>query len=160
MQLRRGCKGWWQLLLIAAADRITKAAVMRLPAGARPLWPGVINVRRAGNSGMAFSMLSGQRLLLSISTLLIVAAIVGWLIAHPEAKGLTRIGLWWIAGGGLGNLYDRLTLGYVIDFIEPAFVRFAVFNIADAGICLGAAMVAIGALMEERHKRRHGHAGV
>ena len=143
---------------MAAADRISKAAVVRLPAGARPLWPGVFNLRAAANSGIAFSMFSGQRLLLSLTTFAVIAAIVGWLIAHPDVGGCARAGLWWIAGGGLGNLYDRLTLGYVIDFIEPVFVRFAVFNVADAAICAGAALVAAGALIEDGRRRRRGHA--
>ena len=55
-------------------------------------------------------------------------------------------------GGGLGNLYDRLIYGAVIDFIEVTFVRFAVFNVADICICVGAALAMIAMLMEEKCK--------
>ena len=65
---------------------------------------------------------------------------------------LLRAGLWLIVGGGLGNLYDRLTRGGVADFIELAFVRFAVFNVADICICVGAALAALGVLMTERRR--------
>ena len=54
--------------------------------------------------------------------------------------------------GGLGNLYDRIASGSVPDFIELAFVRFAVFNVADVCICVGAALAVIGSWRAERNK--------
>ena len=155
MRLRRGCSGGWIALLAALADRLTKVAAQRLSLGA--LIPGVINLRPTVNRGIAFSMLSGQGAWLAIMTLALIAAVTGWLVAHPHAPKLLRAGLWLIVGGGLGNLYDRVVYGYVIDFIEPAFVRFAVFNVADAGICVGAALAILSvALTERRGRKRHG----
>ena len=63
-----------------------------------------------------------------------------------------------MAGGGLGNLYDRLVYGSVIDFIDPIFVRFAVFNPADAFICVGAALAFV-ALLRDEHRRAKDAAG-
>ena len=159
MRLRRGCKGWWIALLAAAADRITKAAVLRFWARPRvldrtfsALIPGVINVKLATNRGMAFSMFSGQGLWLTALTFLLLAGVSAWLVARPDEPPLYRAGLWLIVGGGLGNLFDRVTRGYVVDFIELAFVRFAVFNVADVCICVGAALVVAGALLGDRKK--------
>ena len=75
----------------------------------------------------------------------------------PDAPGLFRAGLWLIAGGGLGNLYDRLAYGRVIDFLEPAFVRFAVFNVADVCVCVGAALAMLSVVLGElRGRKSHG----
>ena len=115
--------------------------------------PGLLNLRPVENRGVAFSMLSGQGLGLVLFTAALIAGIVGWLATHPWAPALLRTGLWLIAGGGLGNLYDRLTAGGVSDFIELAFVRFAVFNVADVCICVGAALVLLGSLWGKRDGR-------
>ncbi len=157
MRLRRGCRGWWIALLTALADRITKAAAVRLPADGRALIPGVLNVRLTANRGMAFSMLSGQSLALTVVTLAMIAALVAWLVARPGMAKLFRTGLWLIVGGGLGNLYDRLVRGSVIDFLDLAFARFAVFNVADAFICAGAVLAMLSLILGEmRGRKTHG----
>ena len=144
------------MLLAVAADRVTKAMVRRdVLTGA--LIPGVVSIRSVRNSGMAFSMLSGHFWLLTVFTALVIGGIVAFLMAKPDEDKLLRAGLWLIAGGGLGNLYDRLTLGSVIDFIKLDFVRFAIFNVADVCICAGAALVLLSAWRSERGKgRTHG----
>ena len=152
MRLRQGCRGWWIALLAALADWLTKRLAAGLPAGTTALIPGLLNLRPVRNRGMAFSLLSGQSLALTVLTALLIAGLAAWLIARPDAPGLLRAGLWLIAGGGLGNLYDRLTAGVVSDFIEFAFVRFAVFNVADVCICAGAALAVLGSFLAERKK--------
>ena len=156
MRLRRGCSGAWIALLAAAADRVSKAAVTRLAAGGGALLPGLVNLSPTVNRGMAFSLLSGQGLALTLFTLAVIAVLTAWLIARPGAPRLFRAGLWLIVGGGLGNLYDRIAYGCVIDFLELAFVRFAVFNVADVCICAGAALAVLDMALEERAVQRRG----
>lgn len=143
MGLKQRCRGWWIALVAALADRLTKRLVAWLCPRGGVLIPGLLNLRPVENRGIAFSMLSGQKLVLTLFTAVMIAGLIGWLVARPKAPTLLRSGLWLIAGGGLGNLYDRLTVGSVSDFIELAFVRFAVFNVADVCICAGAALVLI-----------------
>ena len=158
MRLRRGCRGCIWMLLAIAADRLTKALAKR-SALRGTLIPGVVSFRRVRNSGMAFSMLSGHFWLLTVFTGLLIAGIVYYLFRWPEKPPFLRAGLWLIAGGGLGNLYDRLTMGYVTDFIQLDFVRVAIFNVADICICVGAALVLLAAWRAEREKgRAHGEA--
>ena len=152
MRSKRGFRGWWIALAAALADRLTKLLAAGAPGGA--LVPGIIDLRPVQNRGMAFSMLSGQTLALTVFTALLIAGLVGWLAARPDAPRLARAGLWLIVGGGLGNLYDRLATGSVTDFIELAFVRFAVFNLADVCICVGAALVVLGSFDLSRGDRR------
>ena len=160
MRLRQGFRYGWLALLAAAADRVTKALASRMD-GARSLIPGILRLRPMENEGMAFSMLSGQTALLTILSAVLIAVLVGWLIAHPDENRLLRSGLWLVVGGGIGNLFDRLAYGHVIDFIEPVFVRFAVFNVADACICVGEALALLGMLADEwRRKRESAHGDV
>ena len=157
MRLMRGCKGAWIALAAVAADRITKALAVRLSPDGAPLIPHVLNASLASNTGMAFSMFTGQTLALSVATIVLVLVLVVWLLARPDAPGCLRMGLWFIVGGGLGNLFDRIVYGYVVEFLELAFVRFAVFNVADICICLGAGLAVLAVIMDEARKgRAHG----
>ena len=149
MKLKQGLRGWWIALLAALADRLTKVLVARLCPRGGVLIPGIINLRPVENEGIAFSMLSGKGLGLVLFTAALIVGIVTWLLTHPDDPPLLRAGLWLIAGGGLGNLYDRLAFGGVSDFIELAFTRLTVFNVADICICAGAALVLLGSFKGE-----------
>lgn len=152
MRLKKGCSGIWIAVLVAVLDRITKVCFEHLD-GVVDVLPGILRLRSTFNKGIAFSMLSGSGLWLILGTFLLIAALTAWLVARPSDQSeWMRAGLWMIVGGGFGNLYDRAAFGYVIDFIEPTFVRFAVFNIADVGICLGAFIAAAAVLIDERRK--------
>lgn len=154
MQLKRGCSGLWIAAAAAVLDRVTKAASRMIPAGeSLPLIPGVVSARPVSNTGMAFSLLSGSGNLLTIVTFLLVAGLAAWLVARPQDQTkLMRTGLWMVAGGGLGNLYDRLLYGHVIDFIELNFIDFAIFNVADIFICVGVGLTALGMILDEMQK--------
>ena len=149
MKLKLGLRGWWIALVAAVADRLTKLLVARLCPRGGTLIPGLINLRPVENRGIAFSMLSGKGLVLALFTAALIAGLVAWLVTHPGDPALARTGLWLIVGGGLGNLYDRLAFGGVSDFIELAFTRLTVFNVADICICAGAALVLVGSLKGE-----------
>jgi signal peptidase II len=91
------------------------------------------------NTGIAFSLLNDSALVLTMVNSGIVAGLIGWLISR---KKLSWVFVFVIAGG-IGNLIDRYTLGYVVDFINPLFINFAVFNIADAYLNIGAGLMLI-----------------
>ena len=152
MRFRRGCRGWWLAALAFGADRLTKAAVQG-QATARALIPGLVRCQPVRNSGMAFSMLSGQFALLTAVTALLILGLAIYLIRKPEEPPLTRAGFWLVVGGGLGNLADRVLLGYVIDFIDPVFLHWFVFNVADAGVTCGTMLLMLWLLFgkEEKH---------
>ena len=154
MKWNKRLAGAWIALLAALADRLTKALVTGAAAGRRTLVPGLLALTPVRNEGMAFSMLSGQGLILTLLTAVLIVGLIGWLLLRPGQAKLFRAGLWLIVGGGLGNLYDRLVQGSVTDFLEMKFVRFAVFNIADACICVGAALAVLSTVLEEFGKKR------
>ena len=155
MKLKRGCRLWWLVIPAIAIDRLLKRAVMAAlaPAGVRTAIPGAISLAYTENRGAAFSMLSDRAPWLLIAlTAALIAGILFYLFIHPDAPATERAGLWLIVGGGLGNLWDRLAYGCVIDFIRLDFVNFAVFNPADIFVCVGAGLVVLSVMLTEWRK--------
>ena len=158
MQLKRGCRLLWLMIPALVIDRICKqAAIAQLaPHGVRTFIPGVISWAFVKNTGAAFGMMAGSWLL-PLLTAVLIAALLVWLIRNPDIPTLLRTGIWLIIGGGLGNLWDRLAYGYVVDFIRLDFVRFAVFNPADVFVCAGAGLAILSLLITEAgRKKNHG----
>ena len=140
----------WTAAGVFLADRLTKALSVRIPPEGTALIPGVLGLRQARNTGMAFSLLSGHPLLLGILSLAILA---GAFLALRGRKlsGLTRTALALMLGGALGNLADRLLTGYVPDMLEFLFVDFAVFNVADACLVTGCGLAVLDLFREGKH---------
>lgn len=143
--------------LVAITDRVTKvisdnALTEGMPV---PVFPG-FDLLLGYNAGAAFSFLSEaggwQRLFLTGVSLVLSIILAVWITRTPQSQKQLRIGLALILGGALGNLYDRMLAGYVIDFISLYFgqYRFATFNIADAAISIGAGLLLLDMFMEFR----------
>ena len=146
------------LLVIAALvaiDQVIKIAVVNRFAagGSMDILFGLIRIRYVENTGAAFSALSGSGLLLILLTAALIIAAIVWYLRHGDCNRWLAAGVTLIVAGGLGNLYDRLTLGYVIDFIEVLFVRFAIFNVADVAVVCGTVCLIIGILKTEGKAR-------
>ena len=125
---------------IVAADQITKyltVANIQLYADV-PFIPGLLQLTYVQNTGAAFSSFEGQQWLFA----LIFLAFTGMLIYEyfKKSMGFLPFERWCIAaiyGGGLGNMIDRVRMGYVVDMIETTFMEFPVFNVADCFITCG-----------------------
>lgn len=109
------------------------------------------------NEGAAFSFLAGaggwQRIFFSVVAVVASAIIVHLLRKHPERK-LFALGLSLVLGGALGNLYDRVTLGYVVDFIFLHYRQqyyWPAFNIADSAISCGVVLLLIDSFRKPAH---------
>lgn len=128
------------IILIVAFDQITKYLVSSYLKGGKIInfIPRVVQFRYAENTGMAFSMFSGARWIFVALTVIVCVGVM-WYMFRDKCPSLW---MYWSLGvvvaGGLGNLIDRVRFGYVVDFIEPTFMEFAVFNIADSAVTLGA----------------------
>ncbi len=134
-------KYWWIAALVVAVDQLSKF-LMQSVSEPIVLLPGIFQLRYAQNTGMAFSMLSGQPWLLAALSVLLVAG--GWLIMRKHRLGpVSKVGAMLVLGGAVGNLIDRLLRGYVVDMFEVLFVRFAVFNVADSALCVGCGLIAL-----------------
>ena len=125
---------------IVAADQITKyltVANISLYENI-PFLPGLLDLTYVQNTGAAFSSFEGQQWLFA----LIFAAFTGMILWEffKNTMKFTTFEWWCIAaiyGGGLGNMIDRVRMGYVVDMIETTFMEFPVFNVADCFITCG-----------------------
>jgi signal peptidase II len=130
-------------LIIAAAvvllDQLSKHFLTLLVKdGIVPLIPGIIRLVYVENTGAAFSLFSDMRWPLVVTSLIAIAAILVGIFRYRRELGRPAcLALAFILGGAVGNLVDRVLFGYVADFFEFEFVRFAVFNVADIFITLG-----------------------
>ena len=132
-------------LSFIAADIISKYIVTaNMPLGSTiPIIENVFHLTHVRNTGAAFSMLSGQRILLILLPILIVTAVVVYVIIKKPTSKPLLISFSMIVSGGIGNLIDRIKLGYVIDFFDFRLINFPVFNVADIWVTLGAALFII-----------------
>ena len=108
-----------------------------------------VNLTYCENTGMSFSLLEGQRFILIALPILLIG-VVEYLIFSGKITGTAmNVALAFLAGGGLGNLIDRILLGYVVDFIDFRIINFAIFNFADICAVLGGFAFAIMMVIEE-----------
>lgn len=139
--------------LIALADHASKSAVSSAlrPGEAREVTP-FFNLVLAHNRGAAFSFLSdagGWQRTLFIGIAVLATAVIVTLLLKHSGERLFSAGLALILGGALGNLWDRIILGYVVDFLDfHAFGwHFWAFNVADSAITIGAGLLILDSLL-------------
>ena len=124
-------------------DRLSKSYVINNFIE-NPYQGKLLNFTYLENRGAAFGILQDSRLFFIILTLVIVAALVYYFVKnYKKNHKILNIALAMIISGAIGNFYDRLFQGYVVDFIEFAFVKFPVFNIADIFVTLGSFLMII-----------------
>ena len=131
---------------IVATDQVTKfLTVANIPLYQDvPFLPGVLNLTYVQNTGAAFSSFEGQQWLFALIFLVFTGLVFYEYFKKP--MGFTTLERWCIAaiyGGGLGNMIDRVRLGYVVDMIETTFIEFPVFNVADCFITCGCVLLMI-----------------
>jgi signal peptidase II len=152
------------LALVLLFDRLTKAWVLASiwsPPRDVGLVPGWLELTPVANRGIAFGVMqeSGGVLALVAVAVLGIVALRSWrqLVAAPL---WIRIALGLIGGGAVGNVIDRFLYGFVVDFVHvPPIWLFQVFNIADASICVGAAILALALFVGDRRPRKKAEPG-
>lgn len=162
IEVNRGRAGMWLILsvLVVVLDQLSKAYIARNFLEfefIRVL--AVLDITCMHNVGAAFSFLasaSGWQRWLFIGLAVVVSiGLTIWLFKLPRgAQPLLAAGLALVLGGALGNVIDRIRLGYVIDFIHFHWDRayFPAFNVADSAITVGAACLLLDALLEAKRK--------
>lgn len=159
MLRRTGLVWLWLSALAIVLDLGSKALALQYLTYAQPveLLP-VLNFTLLYNPGAAFSFLADQggwqRWFFTGISITVSVVLVIWLNRLPAKAAWLNIGLSLVLGGAIGNLFDRLWHGHVVDFISVHWgsAYFPAFNIADSAITLGAICLIIDALFE--HKRQ------
>nr|WP_037350933.1 signal peptidase II [Anaeroarcus burkinensis] len=134
---------------LAIADQLLKklfSGTMQLGESI-PVLPGIFHLTYIQNPGAAFGLFENQTMFFIVIAAFLLAFLA---FAYKElaAQGVwVRFGMSLLAGGAVGNLLDRVRFGAVIDYLD--FRIWPIFNLADIGICLGAALIVWGLLREE-----------
>ena len=122
----------------------------------------VLHFTYVENRGMAFGLLADHRWIFLVASVVGIALVAFYLFKFTK-RPVSRIALAMIVGGGIGNMIDRVRLGFVVDFIDFCAFDFWVwvFNIADAAVCVGAALFVLDLILElvEDIKRGKASAG-
>ena len=131
----------WIAAAVVIVDQLMKALARTLT-GPVTLIPGLIGLKYSENTGMAFSLLHQHTWLLTLASAALL--VIGWLVLRRYQLGrLSRVAAMLMLGGAVGNLIDRLFVGYVVDMFELLLFRFAIFNVADVALTVGATLLAV-----------------
>lgn len=150
----------WMTAALVVVDQLTKLLVLqRIPLhDTVPVIPGLLSLTNVRNTGAAFGMLNGSDFAFKplVVAGLAIVALLGILWYAQKFAGdawAARYGFVLIVAGALGNLIDRVTLGYVVDFIDfyVGTWHFWAFNVADSAITIGAILFAADTLFSRRH---------
>ena len=145
----------WLAIAVTGLDQLTKQIASRLlemhqPVAVMPF----LNMTLTYNRGAAFSFLSDaggwQLWFFAVLTIVVAVIIVVWLYRLKPGQRWLACALALVLGGALGNLWDRLVIGAVVDFIDVYYGswHWPAFNVADSAICVGAVMLVVSTLRE------------
>lgn len=141
------------MLVGVGLDQLTKYLVvtnMELHEST-PVIPGIFNFTYIQNDGAAFGILDDQRWIFLVLSTLAIVGILGFMFWKKPQDKLLLSALILIVSGGIGNMVDRISLGYVIDFIDfcafPEIWKW-VFNVADSFVCVGAGIMILWIILD------------
>jgi len=141
--------------LVAADQGIKSWAVSALSSGNDiTLIDGALYLHYVENTGAAFSIFQGHRWPLVVITSVLILAVLGAFLSGKVTNKLYITTLSLIMAGGVGNLIDRMTRGFVVDYIDFRLINFAVFNLADACITVGTILLCGAIIMSDIKRTR------
>lgn len=137
-------------------DQLTKwlAVTFLKPVDTVPIIKGVLQLNYETNKGAAFGMLSDNRWVFMSVSVVAILAMVFYLFSGLSEGKLSGVALAMLISGGIGNMIDRISLGYVVDFIDFCLINFAVFNGADSFVCVGAGLLILSLVIEIVRERK------
>lgn len=121
---------------------------------------GIFRFHLVYNTGGAWSIFSGATWALGAFSVVVCLGLTAYLALAPSRPNAGElIGISLVVAGGIGNAIDRFTLGFVVDFIEPTFIDFPIFNIADIGVTCGIILFIVSLLVHERTEAKRAARG-
>jgi signal peptidase II len=139
-------------VIVLIIDQLWKSAIVKwMEIGQTiPLWEGVFHITSLRNKGAAFGILQGQRWFFIIVTLIVVLGIIYYLQTEGRNNRRISFALSLLLGGALGNFFDRLIRGEVVDSLDFRLIDYPIFNLADVFIVSGVALMILDMWLETR----------
>jgi signal peptidase II len=160
-------KGYQSLIFLAAAavvaasDQASKAWTMDAlaphPGRAVSLIPRLLCFQYAQNTGAAFSLFDTYPAVLTVVAMVLALGVLAWSLLLPDREKTSRVALGLVFGGAVGNLIDRFTHGFVVDFIQIHWDSrrlWPTFNIADSAICVGIGLFVLSSWFLSRRSEK------
>ena len=138
------------IILVVLLDQITKLLATKYLSKmvTMPIIEGVIHFTYHTNDGIAFGMLGGARWLFMPVSIIAILAVGVYLFGGLAENRLYAVASAFIIGGGIGNMIDRTAFEYVVDFIDFRLIDFAIFNVADSFVCIGAGLLVLALVLD------------
>ena len=151
----------WILIIlgVVALDQVSKILVVEFLDRDTPfvILEGIFRFKYSENRGAAFGSFENARWVFMIASVVGIVALSIYLFKFRPDSKLACTALSMIIGGGIGNMIDRVLVGYVVDFFDFTLIDFAVFNVADSFVCIGAGLFVlwfiIDSVKEYRQKK-------
>ena len=141
-------------VVLVAVDQIIKNwAAETLVKGDIAIIKNVLYLKYTENTGVAFSMFSDNRWILVGATSVMLIAVLAFFLSGKITDKIELFSLSLLLSGGVGNLIDRISLGYVIDYIDVRIINFAIFNLADICICVGAFLLCVAVYLSDKKEK-------
>lgn len=159
---------FWIILAVCVLDQLTKVWAMDLIAAANnisveqiaegntlPIFENILHFTYLENPGMSFGLLSNHRWVFMLLSVAGIAVLFAYLLSLKGNGKLVCTALALVIGGGIGNMFDRIVLGYVVDFMDVRCFSFWpwIFNLADSAVCIGAVLLVLGVLLEYKKEK-------
>ncbi|ODA40324.1 signal peptidase II [Desulfosporosinus sp. BG] len=146
---------WFTMIGVWIIDRLFKVLVQSnfIPGDTLIVIPKIFHLTFVLNPGAAFGLLAGRTWIFVVTALAVVSGVIYGQFRIPRSERLTRLAIGMIGGGALGNLYDRLVIGRVVDYLDFQIWPF-VFNFADSMIVIGVGLFMLRLYSEEKAERK------
>lgn len=145
---------WFAMIGVWIVDRLLKVLIQKnfVPGESLIVIPKVFHITYVLNPGAAFGLMAGRTWIFVVTALVVVGGVIYGQFRIPKKEVLLRLAIGMIGGGALGNLYDRLVIGRVVDYIDVQIWPY-VFNFADSMIVVGVGLLMLKLYWDEKdHK--------
>lgn len=147
-------------ILVVVIDQFTKWLIVKYMdlRESISIIDGFLSITSHRNRGAAWGILQGQMVFFIVITIVVIIGIVYFLKNYAKQSRLYGIGLGLILGGAIGNFIDRIFRKEVVDFVDTIIFGydFPIFNVADAALCIGVALVIFQIFKEDREEKKQG----
>ncbi|WP_407314717.1 signal peptidase II [Desulfosporosinus sp. SB140] len=146
---------WLAMIGVWVIDRLLKVLIQTnfIPGESLKVIPKVFHLTFVLNPGAAFGLMAGQTWVFVVTAFLVVGGVIYGQFRIPHKEVLMRLAIGMIGGGALGNLYDRLMIGRVVDYLDFQIWPY-VFNFADSMIVIGVGLLMLRLYWDEKARKK------